>query len=124
MEDRKIPEMEKELAKKDKTIWTCMWVIMTLSLLCLFAGLFATVFLIPEGIWQIVAVLGICVLFLIPCFYALKLEISVGKYECKKCGEKVVPTYREALNAMHIGTTRYLKCPKCGKRCWCKKVLK
>ena len=29
-----------------------------------------------------------------------------------------------ALNAMHMGTTRYLKCPTCGKRRWCKKVLK
>ncbi len=124
MEDKKLFEMEKELEQKDKTIWTCMWVIMTLSLFGLFAGIFATIFLIPEGIWQIVAVLGICVLFLIPCFYSLKLEISVGRYECKKCGEKIVPTYMQALNAMHRGTTRYLKCPKCKRRTWCKKVMK
>ena len=25
---------------------------------------------------------------------------------------------------MHRGTTRYLKCPKCHKRTWCKKGLK
>ena len=124
MEDKKLFEMEKELEQKNKTIWTCMWVIMTLSILGLLAGVFAIAFLIPEGVWQIVAVIGICALFLVPCFYALKLEISVGSYECKKCGEKIVPTYMQALNTMHMGTTRYLKCPKCGRRTWCKKVMK
>ena len=58
------------------------------------------------------------------CFYALKLEVSVGAYKCKNCGNEFVPTYAQALNAMHIGTTRYLKCPKCNKRSWCKKVIK
>ncbi len=124
MEDKKLLEMENELKQKDRTIWTCMWVIMTLSILGLTAGVLATAFLVPEGIWQMVTVLGLCVLFLIPCFYALKLEISVGSYQCKKCGKKIVPAYKEALNAMHRGTTRYLKCPECGRRTWCKKVLK
>jgi DNA-directed RNA polymerase subunit RPC12/RpoP len=90
----------------------------------LFACIFVARFLIPEGPWQLVMILSSCVLFLIPCFYALKLEISVGVYKCKKCGNEIVPTYSEALWAMHKGTTRYLKCPKCGKRCWCKKELK
>jgi DNA-directed RNA polymerase subunit RPC12/RpoP len=76
----------------------------------------------PEGIWQIVLILSITILFLIPCFFALKLEVSVGSYKCKNCGTEITPTYSEALNAMHMGTTRYLKCPNCGKRTWCKKV--
>ena len=117
-------EMAKELEKKNKTIWSSMWVIMTVSITALIAGLFITTFLIPDGVWQLVAILGICVVFLIPCFYALKLEISVGAYKCKNCGHEIVPTYTQALNAMHRGTTRYLKCPKCNKRTWCKKVLK
>ena len=117
-------EMAKELEKKNKTLWSCMWVIMTVSITALIAGLFITTFLIPDGVWQLVAILGICVVFLIPCFYALKLEVSVGAYKCKNCGHEIVPTYTQALNAMHMGTTRYLKCPKCNKRTWCKKVIK
>ena len=117
-------EMAKELEKKNKTIWSSMWVIMTVSITALIAGLFITTFLIPDGVWQLVAILGICVVFLIPCFYALKLEVSVGAYKCKNCGHEIVPTYTQALNAMHMGTTRYLKCPKCNKRTWCKKVIK
>ena len=117
-------DMAKELERKNKTIWASMWAIMIVSMTALFAGILIAAFLIPEGIWQIVTVLGICIVFLIPCFYALKLEISVGAYKCKNCGCEIVPTYSQALWAMHKGTTRYLKCPKCNKRTWCKKILK
>ena len=117
-------DMAKELEQKNKTIWSSMWIIMISSMTALFAGIFIAAFLIPEGPLQLVTILGICVFFLIPCFYALKLEVSVGAYKCKNCGHEIVPTYTQALNAMHCGTTRYLKCPKCNKRTWCKKILK
>lgn len=117
-------DMAKELERKNKTIWKDMWVIMTISMIALFAGIFLTAFLVPEGIWQLVSVLSLCVVFLIPCFYALKLEVSIGAYKCKNCGCEIIPTYSQALWAMHRGTTRYLKCPNCKKRTWCKKVIK
>ena len=117
-------DMAKELEQKNKTIWSTIWAIMIVSMIALIAGLFIAAYLIPEGVWQLVAILGICIVFLVPCFYALKLEVSVGAYKCKNCGHEIVPTYMQALNAMHMGTTRYLKCPKCNKRTWCKKVLK
>ena len=117
-------DMAKELEKKNKTIWTSMWIIMIASMTALFAGIFVAAFLIPEGVWQLVTILGSCVVFLIPCFYALKLEVSVGAYKCKNCGCEIVPTYKEAMNAMHMGFTRHLMCPKCNKRTWCKKVIK
>ena len=117
-------EMANELEKKNKTIWNAMWTIMAVSIIGLIGGLAIIAFFMPEGPWMLVAILALCVVFLIPCFYALKLEVSVGAYQCKNCGYEIVPTYMQALNAMHRGTTRYLKCPKCNKRTWCKKVLK
>ena len=117
-------EMAKELEKKNKTIWSSMMVIMIVSITALIAGIFIAAFLIPEGVWQLVTILGICVMFLIPCFYALKLEVSVGAYKCKNCGCEIVPTYKQVLNAMHMGFTRYLECPKCNKHTWCKKITK
>ena len=117
-------DMAKEAEEKNKIIWTSMWVIMGVSITALLGGIFISALLIPEGILQLVTILGICIFFLIPCFYALKLEVSVGAYKCKNCGYEIVPTYSEALWAMHRGTTRHLKCPKCNKRTWCKKVLK
>ncbi len=117
-------DMAKEMEQKNKTIWLSMWIIMGVSVLALLTSLAIAALLIPEGPWQLVTILGACVVFLIPCFYALKLEVSVGVYKCKKCGHEIVPSYLQALNAMHMGTTRYLECPKCRKRTWCKKVLK
>ena len=117
-------DMAKELETKNKTIWSSMWAIMIVSMTALIAGIFIAAFLIPEGIWQLVTILGICIVFLIPCFYALKLEVSVGAYKCKNCGHEIVPTYKEVLMAKHRGFTRHLMCPKCNKRTWCKKILK
>ena len=117
-------DMAKELEKKNKTIWSSMWVIMIISITVLIAGIFIAAFLIPEGVWKIVAILGIGVAFLISCVYAVKLEASVGAYKCKDCGHEIVPTYSEVLGAKHRGFTRHLLCPKCNKRTWCKKVIK
>ena len=116
--------MAKEIEQKNKIIWSSMWVIMIVSLTALFAGILISAFLIPEGVWQLITILSVTVLFLIPCFYALKLEVSIGVYKCKKCGCEITPTYSEALWAMHRGTTRYLMCPVCKKRNWCRKVIK
>ena len=117
-------DMAKQIEQKNRIIWISMWVIMGVSMIALFVGLFIVAFMIPEGVGQLITILGICVVFLLPCFYALKLEVSVGAYKCKNCGYEIVPTYSEALWAMHRGTTRHLKCPKCNKRTWCKKIIK
>ena len=117
-------DMATELEKKNKTIWSSMWAIMIVSMTALLAGIFLAAFLISEGVWQFVTILGACIVFLIPCFYAVKLEVSVGAYKCQNCGYEIVPTYKEAMMAMHRGFTRHLKCPKCNQRTWCKKVLK
>ena len=116
--------MAKELEQKSKTVWTSMWAIMIVSMTALLAGIFTVAFLVPEGPLMAVLMIALCVVFLIPCFYAVKLEVSVGAYKCKKCGTEIVPTYKEAVMALHRGFTRHLYCPTCGKRTWCKKVLK
>ena len=56
--------------------------------------------------------------------FALKIEQVVGFYECKQCKHKYIPTFKQVNLAMHLGRTRYMKCPKCKKKSWCKKVLK
>ena len=56
-------------------------------------------------------------------FIAVGIEQKAGYYECKNCHHRYVPTYWQTNLAMHIGRTRYMKCPECGKRSWQKKVL-
>lgn len=61
--------------------------------------------------------------FLICTFFALRIEQVAGYYQCAKCGHRYVPAYRSVFFAMHMGRTRYMKCPKCNGRSWQKKVL-
>ena len=117
-------DMAKEIEKRNLMIWRAMWTILITCLIGFLASMPLIAFFVPEGVWQIIGILAGCVVFLTPCFFALKLEVSVGAYKCKNCGNEIVPTYKKALNSLHYGTTRYLKCPKCGKRTWCKKVIK
>ena len=56
-------------------------------------------------------------------FIAVGIEQKAGYYECRSCGHRYVPTYWQTNLAPHTGRTRYMKCPKCGKRSWQKKVL-
>lgn len=61
--------------------------------------------------------------FVIICMELTKMEQIVGYYVCGKCHHKYVPTYNEVLWSMHLGRTRYMKCPKCHKKTWQKKVM-
>ena len=54
---------------------------------------------------------------------ACVLERDAGVYECKYCGERFMPTMSAYLFALHTPTRRRLKCPKCGKKSYCKKRL-
>ena len=126
--EKKTEELLIELAKQDeiknKKLMTSMWTILITGTMFYILILILAINTLEEG-----ALLGtiICIstiIFLIAGFIALKFEIDAGYYECKKCNHKFVPTYMQALNAPHMSTTRYLKCPKCHKRSWAKKVMK
>lgn len=54
---------------------------------------------------------------------AAALEMRRAVFQCKKCGERFVPTKLAYLMGMHTVTRRVLKCPKCGKTGWCKRCL-
>ena len=56
-------------------------------------------------------------------FVAVGIEQKAGYYECQECHHRYVPTYWQTNLAMHRGRTRYMKCPKCGRSSWQKKVL-
>lgn len=67
-------------------------------------------------------VIGI-VIFALGVGNAVKIEQVAGYYECPECNHKYVPTYKSVFWAQHMGRTRKLKCPKCGKKSWHKKVI-
>ena len=55
--------------------------------------------------------------------YMLRIEQKAGYYHCEKCGHKYVPDYKSVFFASHVGHTRKMVCPNCGKKSWQKKVI-
>ena len=55
--------------------------------------------------------------------FMIRIEQLAGYYVCKECGHKYIPAYKRVFVSMHMGRTRYMKCPDCGKRSWQKKVI-
>ena len=111
---------EKAEAKKKLMIAIIIAVVTTLAglTLILIAGL------LEMELWlQIVlAVIGVVVIGT-GIGLACVLDKDAGVYECKHCGERFVPTMKAYLFAPHMPTSRKLKCPKCGKKSFCKKRL-
>ena len=62
-------------------------------------------------------------MILIVSFAAVGIEQKAGYYECQECGHRYVPTYWSTNLAPHMGRTRYMRCPECGKKSWQKKML-
>ena len=125
--DKKTEELLLELAHqeeiKNKQLLTNMWVLLIFDFIFYTGILVLACSTLEEGfllgtIIVVSTLITVCV-----AFYALKLELDAGYYECKKCHHRFIPTYKEGLMAMHMSTTRYLKCPECHKRSWAKKVI-
>ena len=116
-------EMAKQEEDKNKKLMMDMWILLISSSIFYFSTLVLAIQAFKEGPILGTIIVVATILFLIVCFYALKLELEAGYYECKKCHHRFKPTYIELLYTMHMSTTRYLKCPKCHKRSWAKKVM-
>ena len=45
--------------------------------------------------------------------------ISGKRYTCPICGHRFHPSFWVAVVSIHVGSDRYFKCPRCGKRSFC-----
>lgn len=79
-------------------------------------------FVEQEWLKVILVTIGI-IPFAIGLSYAIRIEQIAGFYECGNCHYKYVPTYKSVLFAFHVNRTRKMKCPKCHKNAWHKKVI-
>ena len=122
MEERLI-EMVRQKEENDKRMLALEWVIGILSVVVLLVPILIASYL-PMEDWQRIV---LCCSGVIPAFvgffFAIKIEQVAGYYKCKHCNHCYVPTYKVMSLSMHAGRTRYMKCPKCGKRSWQRKVI-
>jgi len=116
-------EMIKQKESADKRLLTMELVT---GIICLIPLLAAVVIGLVVPMEEPIAA-AICIAGIVPLLIAtpfmLRIEQTAGYYECKKCGHKHIPKYSSVFVAMHIGRTRYMKCPKCNQCSWQKKVI-
>ena len=116
-------EMIKQKEQADKRLLSVEVFIGITATVVLLALIFVAAFVqMSNGLRISLMVLGF-ILFFAGCFYALRIEQVAGYYACKECGHRYVPTYKAVNFAPHMGRTRYMRCPQCGKKSWQKKVL-
>ena len=121
--ENKLIEIVKQKEETDKRLLTLEWVIGGLSLIILFVPIFIGAYLPMEDWQRIVCVFSGFIPAFIGFGFAMKIEQVAGYYECRHCGHKYVPSLKSMYRAMHMGRTRYMKCPNCGKKSWQKKVI-
>lgn len=123
MENR-LMEMVREKEQKDKQLLALEWVIGILSCIILFIPIIIGSLVPIEQDWiRTAIVLSGFIPAIIGFAFAMKIEQVAGYYECKNCGHKYVPNFKTISFSMHMGRTRYMKCPECGKKTWQKKVI-
>ena len=121
--EKNLLEMKKLKEDADKKRLKLEWAIGYISSITFLILIFVASFIEMETWIRILLIILGLSTFLIGMHNCLRIEQTAGYYECAKCHNKYVPKYSSVFWAMHIGRTRYLKCPKCGERSWSKKVL-
>lgn len=96
-------------------------IVLNLILICV-SGVFMEYSLLPFA-WNLAFFIFSTVALVCSLFFAIIIECKIGYYQCKHCGNKFIPTYKNFIFSTHMGFTRKLKCPNCGNKDWCKKVL-
>lgn len=125
--DKKSEELLLELAKQDelknKKLMASMWTILLTSTIFYIGIMLLAVITLEEGVLLGIIISIFTVLYIIASLVSLKFEVDAGYYECRNCNHKFVPTYKEVMFSIHIGTSRHLRCPECKQKSWAKKVM-
>ena len=116
-------EMAKLKEQKDKQLLALKWVIGIMASITFIVFICVASYIEMSSIIRLLLIVLGSIIFVIGVGSAIKIEQTAGYYECGKCHYKYVPTYSSVLWAMHVNRTRYMKCPKCGKKSWNKKVI-
>ena len=121
--EKALLEMVKKEEMQNKKLMMYENVIGFSSTLSFLIQVLVAVFFVKNTTAQILLFILAFAFLIVGVSFALKIEAETGYYECQKWHNKYVPKYSSVYFAMHLGTTRYMKCPKCGKKSWQKKVM-
>ena len=110
-------EKNSKLKKAEEFIVWSEFFVFILTMICGFAVIYDNyvigIVLLSFGVLNI----------LVNALYAAILEHSSGYYQCKNCGFRYIPPAKKVIFSAYMGSDRILKCPKCLKKDWNKKVF-
>ena len=121
--DELLIEIVKQKEESDRYLLMLEIGIGVLSMVILFSAVFTAAFVTMQDWIRVTLIVVGFVIAMIGISFAIRIEQIAGYYECGKCHHKYVPKYSRVFAAMHMGRTRYMKCPKCGKHSWNHKVI-
>jgi transcriptional regulator with XRE-family HTH domain len=115
-------KLVKEAQESKKKILLSVMVVVHMLIAVISLGIVASV--LEMKVWQRAVLIGISILIVIlGISIACILDRDAGAYECPECHERFVPDMRTYVMSAHTVTRRRMKCPKCGKTRYCKRVL-
>ena len=118
--------MTKQKEESDKRLLKAEVFIGIIGVIVLLAGLGLGIYFIQgleKPIAGTISIVAGMVALLVMAIFAVRIEQLAGYYECQECHHKYVPTFWQTLMAPHVGRSRKMKCPHCGKRNYHKKVI-
>ena len=118
-------EMTQKVEKRDKLLLQLeLWMIGSVIPLFVGMSLFGS-YLCDNGqvVWGSILIFSQFLLLIQFVYFGLKIEHDAGYYECPNCGERYVPTMKAMFWAPHMGRTRKMTCPHCGKKGYHRKVV-
>lgn len=113
---------EKEENKQKILLTTIIGVISTITFLTLLLVVCFYTDMITLSIKIVLMIIAISV-FGVGLYVAMWGDRKIGYFKCRNCNELFTPTFMQYTMGMHIVSTRYMKCPHCKTRTWCKKVM-
>ena len=113
---------EKEENKQKLLLTTMIGVISTITFvtLLLVVCFYTDVIILPIKIVLMVIAISV---FGVGLYVAMWGDRKIGYFKCRNCNELFTTTFMQYNMGMHLLSTRYLKCPHCKARTWCKKVM-
>lgn len=116
-------ELKSKLEEQTKKLLNLEIIIGLISCIPFLVLILLVAYFEMSTILRIILIIIAIILFIVGIFTSMKIEREVGYYECKECHNKYIPNNLPFWFSMHLGRTRYLKCPKCHKYSWNQKVL-
>lgn len=116
-------EMRRQIEEKNRQLLRTEYLIVIPAVVLGLVLILVASFVEIPSVWRGTLIFFAVAMIVVFAFIAVGIEQKAGYYECQKCHDRHVPTFWQTNLAPHIGRTRYMKCPACGRWSYQKKVL-